>query len=239
MFSIGQLMLYLSLPIVSDRRRGGVGCSQLIGSGKMSPAWGRLVAGFVVLAVLIAVARHRPSEQAAALPIGPNAPASESPTIVDPWKQGAPPADSIVLAPGEMERWSRSQQEWQEARAARALEGAKIALAPYPTVSVEPTQIHSPSEGETAATQYAGNTRVSDSGEYAPLGVSPSAAAPGTPQFVGAGGARVRAIPLTPNSYEDRDTGRVHHTFDRGDGVQQAYRRPIDAFNEAGAALDD
>ena len=47
------------------------------------------------------------------------------------------------------------------------------------------------------------------------------------------------AIPVGPNTYRDPATREYRQTYDRGDGVQQTYRRPIDAFNEVGRALGD
>lgn len=44
------------------------------------------------------------------------------------------------------------------------------------------------------------------------------------------------ARPAGPNAYWDND-GQYHSTFDRGDGVQQTYKRPIDEFNRVGNAL--
>lgn len=45
------------------------------------------------------------------------------------------------------------------------------------------------------------------------------------------------AIPAGPNAYWDGD-GQYHQTFDRGDVTQQAFRKPIDAYNEMGAAFE-
>lgn len=46
------------------------------------------------------------------------------------------------------------------------------------------------------------------------------------------------ARPAGPNAYWDND-GQYHPTFDRGDGVQQTYKRPIDEFNRMGNALKE
>lgn len=77
---------------------------------------------------------------------------------------------------------------------------------------------------------------------YSTYDESPSAAGfqqrPAT-QYADPSGRPVRrAFGIGDNLYKDLDTGEKHFTYDRGDGVQQAYRRPIDTFNQVGDALN-
>ena len=57
--------------------------------------------------------------------------------------------------------------------------------------------------------------------------------------YLGYDGRRMnRAVDVGNGFVKDMDTGSVRHTYDRGDGVRVEQRRPIDAYNDMGRALD-
>ena len=63
--------------------------------------------------------------------------------------------------------------------------------------------------------------------------------APSEPRYVDRRGREVfGAVPAGPNGYIDPDTNRFQSAYDRGDGIMQTYRKPIDVHNEVGQALE-